>query len=88
MIVDIVYLCGYALGEAEDDTPVRADSDGPESDSVSGELMQSEPWEIHVLDRRGCVEARQDVAELLKMLLEDAAWIIRLVQASKTPVPN
>ena len=81
MIVNIINIPRIAFDEAENDPPIRTDSNRPKTLEVTFERVQAKAWDVHIRDRSRSIKTRENVPQPIRMLANQTAGIAVLVKA-------
>jgi hypothetical protein len=81
MVIDIVNVPGFAIGEAKDDSPVRANSHCPKPPEFAFERMQPESGQVHIRNIACGIKTREDVAQFFRVFRVHATRVIVFTQA-------
>jgi hypothetical protein len=74
------------VAKAENHPPVRANGHAVETLQFALQRVQTETWQVHVSDRPGCIEPRQNVAQLADMLGNNPTLIVVFMKAFQSLV--
>lgn len=86
VIVFVVHGFGVMAREAECDAPIAADVHGPCTGTISTQLVQPKPGQIHIL-WLGCgMQPAEDKAELLRMVRPNPGTIASLKEPGQSLV--
>src|SRR5437016_5018902 len=77
VVIDIINVLRF-LVKAENHSPVGAYRHRPEAFQCSLKQVQSEPWQVHMANRRGGVKGRQNIFQLSRVFRVHSAWIVQL----------
>jgi hypothetical protein len=88
VIIEEVHVEGIALVETEYDPPIAANGDTPKAFQVAAQPMKSKALDIHVVNRNGSVQAREQTRYLVGQIRPQLASIIVLEQSSEPAMPN
>ena len=75
MIIDIIYI-RRAIIKTKNNAPVCSNSHGPKAFHLAFQSMQSQPGLVHVGNRRGGMECRQNIAQLVGMFRIYTPWVV------------
>jgi hypothetical protein len=81
VIVDKIDVADVYAVESENDSPIRADSDGMKSFQIALQRMQSQRWPIHGLEIGRMFKDRQDATNTLDHFRRQLALIVSFVEA-------
>jgi len=82
MIINIINLEGFAVGEAKNYAPVSAYGHRPKSLQLTFERMQPEPRHVHIGNMSGGIEAGKNVAQFFRVFADHASRIGAFIEAS------
>ncbi len=80
MIVDIINIVRISLVQTEYDSPIGANGHSIKAFQFALQRVKPEPRQIHINSSAGCIQPRQNVAQLVDMIGVNATWIIVLIQ--------
>jgi hypothetical protein len=88
MVIDVIDIQCFAIGETKHHAPVGADRYGLEALQVALERVQAKTRKVHVGNVAGGVKARDNVAQFLHVFGRDAARIVVIPEAFQSLVTN
>ena len=84
MVICQVDVVGIPVGEAENDSPVCPDGNGPEAFHIALQRMEMETGQTHVFDRCGFIQLRQDGPYLIQQVGPNATRVVPLEEPLQT----
>ena len=88
MVIDIINVQGFAVGEAKNHSPVSANGHRPESFELAFEWMQPEPRQIQIRNIARGIQAGENVAQLFCVFANHSARVVGFIKAFQSFVAD
>jgi hypothetical protein len=75
-----------AFNKSKGHPPIGTNRDRHEASQLALKQVQVESRKIHILQRRGCIQAREDIAQFHQMFRHNAPWVVVLIEAFQSLV--
>jgi len=88
VVIHVVDIECIWIGKPKNNTPIRADGYSPQSLVFAFECVKPKSGKIHISNRPGSIESREDIAEFFGVLRHDATNIVVFIKTPQTLVPD
>jgi hypothetical protein len=82
MIINQIDIIGVASFKTEGDTPVGADSDGPEACQAAPKRVKPKAGQVHMADLGGFIETGENALYLVNLIGLEMAALASLIEPS------
>jgi hypothetical protein len=88
MVIDIINVQDFAVGEAKYHSPVSANGNRPKSSELAFKRMQAKPWQLQIRNVACCIKAGKNVTQLVQMFDNYSARVIIFIKAFQSFVAD
>jgi len=88
VIILVIHVHSVLAFEAKRNAPVTTDSDSPGAAALALELVQVEPWQIHILRRSRRMKAAQNQTNALSLICLDSGARVTEKESLETAMPE